>query len=86
MSLAADAAKEAHARPPHTAWGRDLVSSSSRKIRRGFCPVTTLGGSLGAAQRPRPLPLGCSREKAQRDSLSSSAQLLGLRPSLPPPS
>lgn len=46
VGLAADAAGVAHA-PPPTTWGQNLVSSSSRKVRRGFGPMITLGGSPG---------------------------------------
>lgn len=72
--------------PPTQPGAPIWVFSSSRKVRRGFCPAITQGGSLGAAQRPGHLPRGCSGDKAQLDSLSSTAPILGLRPSLPSPS
>lgn len=67
---------DTHTQPGAPAW----VSSRSRKVRRGFCPETAQGGSLGAPQRPRPLPGRCSGEKAQCDR--SSLPVLGLCPSL----
>lgn len=83
MGLAADAVEEAHAPPPrqhtHTQPGAPAwVSSRSWKVRRGFCPETAQGGSLGAAQRHRPLPRRRSGEKARCDS--SSLPILGLCP------
>lgn len=56
VGLAADAAEVAHA-PPPTTWGQNLVSSSSRKVRRGFCPMTPLEGS------PGPFPWGVQERR-----------------------
>lgn len=70
-----------HLPPPthtHPAWGSSLGLLPLLEGQEGFFSRDCLRGSLGAAQRHRPLPGRCSGEKARRDS--SSLPILGLCP------